>query len=194
MALSLLLSLCHAIANGSSECAALPGATCTCRYRPVWIRVVTLLSYVSLCGCSGFGTTRFYQDQLGYSRAVGDAEKSNTLLNTVRLRYGDTPVILQPTQVISGYQLQQNVTGGFEAFPAANPSTFLNGSASAQLQQSPTFTFQPLSGAQFAQSFINHCRRPTFYRLLWVAYRLMSCSGYVCNQSMDSAMQYRWRK
>ena len=154
MALSWLLSLCHAIANGSSECAALPGATCTCRYRPVWIRVVTLLSYVSLCGCSGFGTTRFYQDQLGYSRAVGDAEKSNTLLNTVRLRYGDTPVILQPTQVISGYQLQQNVTGGFEAFPAANPSTFLNGSASAQLQQSPTFTFQPLSGAQFAQSIV----------------------------------------
>jgi hypothetical protein len=44
------------------------------------------------------------------------------------------------------------VTGGFEAFPAANPSTFLSGTASAQLQQSPTF--QPLSGAQFAQSFI----------------------------------------
>jgi hypothetical protein len=85
---------------------------------------------------------------------VGDAEKSNTLLNAVRLRYGDTPVVLQPTQVISGYQLQRNVSGGFEVFPAANPSTFLNGSASAQLQQSPTFTFQPLSGAQFAQSFI----------------------------------------
>jgi hypothetical protein len=85
---------------------------------------------------------------------VGDAEKSNTLLNAVRLRYGDTPVILQPTQVISGYQLQRTVSGGFEVFPAANPSTFLNGSASAQLQQSPTFTFQPLSGAQFAQSFV----------------------------------------
>jgi hypothetical protein len=96
---------------------------------------------------------RFYEDQLGYSPAVGDAEKSNTLLNAVRLRYGDTPVVLQPTLVISGY-LQHNVTGGLEAFPAANPSTFLSGSASAQLQQSPTFTFQPLSGAQFAQSFV----------------------------------------
>ena len=74
------------------------------------MRVITLLSYVSLCGCSGFGTTRFYEDQLGYSRAVGDAEKSNTLLNAVRLRYGDTPVVLQPTQVISAYQLQRNVT------------------------------------------------------------------------------------
>jgi hypothetical protein len=126
----------------------------TRRYRLVWIRVITLLACVSQCGCSGFGTTRFYQDQLGYSRAVGDAEKSNTLLNVVRLRYGDTPVVLQPTQVISAYQLQQNVSGGFEVFPAANPSTFLNGSASAQVQQSPTFTFQPLSGAQYAGSFV----------------------------------------
>ena len=154
MALSLLLSLCRAIPNRSSECAESPDAMCRRRYRPIWMKVITLLSYVTLCGCSGFGTTRFYQDQLGYSRAVGDAEKSTTLLNAVRLRYGDTPVILQPTQVISGYQLQRNVSGGFEVFPAANPSTFLNGSAAAQLQQSPTFTFQPLSGAQFAQSFV----------------------------------------
>ncbi len=109
---------------------------------------------MSLCGCFGFGTTRLYEDQLGYSRALGDAEKSDTLLNVVRIRYADTPIILQATQVISGYQLQRNVTGGFEAFPAENPSNFLSGSASAQLQQSPTFTFQPLSGAQFAESFI----------------------------------------
>jgi hypothetical protein len=115
---------------------------------------VILLACMSLCGCFSLGTTRLYEDQLGYSRALGDAEKSDTLLNVVRIRYADTPVFLQATQVISGYQLQRSVTGGFEAFPAANPSTFLNGNASAQLQQSPTFTFQPLSGAQFAQSFI----------------------------------------
>jgi hypothetical protein len=123
-------------------------------YRSIQAKVITLLACASQCGCFGLGATRFYEDQLGYSRAVGDAEKSNTLLNAVRLRYGDTPVVLQPTQVISGYQLQRNVAGGFEAFPAANPSTFLSSSASAQLQQSPTFTFQPLSGAQFAQSFV----------------------------------------
>jgi hypothetical protein len=115
---------------------------------------ILLLGCWSLCGCLSFGSTRLYEDQLGYSRALGDAEKSDTLLNVVRLRYADSPIFLQATQVISGYQLQRNVTGGFEAFPAANPSTFFNGSTSAQLQQSPTFTFQPLSGAQFAQSFI----------------------------------------
>jgi hypothetical protein len=116
--------------------------------------IVRLLGCFSLCGCLSLGTTRFYEDQLGYSQSLGDAENSETLLNVVRLRYGDTPIALQATQVISGYQLQRNVSGGFEAFPAANPSTFLSGSASAQLQQTPTFTFQPVSGEQFAQSFI----------------------------------------
>jgi hypothetical protein len=114
---------------------------------------IVLLASMSLYGCFGLGTTRLYEDQLGYSRALGDAEKSDTLLNVVRIRYADTPIILQATQVISGYQLQRNVTGGFEVFPTQHPDTFLSGSASAQLQQSPTFTFQPLSGVQFAESF-----------------------------------------
>jgi hypothetical protein len=114
---------------------------------------IMLWACMGLGGCFSLGTTRLYEDQLGYSRALGDAEKSDTLLNVVRIRYADTPIILQATQVIAGYQLQRNVTGGFEVFPAGNPGTLLNGSASAQLQQSPTFTFQPLSGAQFAESF-----------------------------------------
>ena len=123
--------------------------------------VVMLLACVSLCGCFSLGNTRLYEDQLGYSRALGEAEKSEALLNVVRIRYADTPTFLQATQVISGYQLQRNVTGGFEAFPNASPNNilggvgnFLSGSASAQLQQSPTFTFQPVTGEQFAESFI----------------------------------------
>ncbi len=106
------------------------------------------------CGCLGLGASRFYEDQLGFSRALGEGEKSATLLNVVRIRYADSPTFLQPTQVISGYQLQRSVTGGFEVFPAANPSTFGSGGATAQLSESPTFTFQPLSGEQFARSFV----------------------------------------
>jgi hypothetical protein len=100
------------------------------------------------------GESRVYDDQLAYLRALGEGEKSSTLLNVVRIRYGDSPTFLEPTQVISGYQLQRNVTGGFEAFPSAGASTYLSGSVSAQLQESPTFTFQPLSGEQFARSYV----------------------------------------
>ncbi|MDB5361261.1 MAG: hypothetical protein JWO51_2558 [Rhodospirillales bacterium] len=116
---------------------------------------VLILGCGLLGGCLGLSPSRLDNDQLGYSQALGDADKRQTLLNVVRLRYGDSPTFLQATQVISAYQLQQNATGGFELLPAASAGTFLTGGATAQLQQSPTFTFQPLTGEQFAQSFIH---------------------------------------
>ena len=115
---------------------------------------VILLLCAALGGCFRLGSDRLNEDQLGYSRALSAAEKRQTLLNVVRLRYGDTPTFLDATQVISGYQLQRSVTGGFEVFPNAPLSTYLTGTGAAQLQESPTFTFQPVTGDRFAQGFL----------------------------------------
>jgi hypothetical protein len=54
---------------------------------------IIVLACMSLSGCFSLGNTRLYEDRLGYSRALGDAEKSDTLLNVVRLRYADTPIV-----------------------------------------------------------------------------------------------------
>ena len=116
--------------------------------------IVILLLCAALGGCFRLGPDRLNEDQLGYSRALSAAEKRQTLLNVVRLRYGDAPTFLDATQVIAGYQLQRSVTGGFEVFPNAPISTFLTGTGSAQLQESPTFTFQPVTGDRFAQGFL----------------------------------------
>ena len=75
------------------------------------------MSGLALCGCLNFGAQQLDQDQLGYSRALLDSDKNQILLNIIRLRYADTPTFLDVTQIISGYQLQRNVTGGFEVFP-----------------------------------------------------------------------------
>jgi hypothetical protein len=109
-----------------------------------------------LCGCFHLGPDRLEQDEIGYSQALGDAQNQQTLLNVVRLRYADTPSFLQTTQIISSYQLQQSITGGLESFPGAatNAGNYLTAGASAQYQQSPTFTLQPIIGEQFAESFI----------------------------------------
>ena len=56
--------------------------------------------------------------------------------------------------MISGYQLQRSLTGGFEVFPNAAASTFLNGGGAVQLQETPTFTFQPETGEEFTASII----------------------------------------
>ncbi len=116
----------------------------------------TILICLPLCGCFHLGPDRLAQDEIGYSQALGDAQNQQTLLNVIRLRYADTPSFLQTTQIISSYQLQQSVTGGLQTFPGAstNAGNFLTAGASAQYQQSPTFTLQPIIGEQFAESFV----------------------------------------
>jgi hypothetical protein len=109
---------------------------------------------ILLGGCFRFGPINLNMDQIDYSRAVAEGERAQTLLNIIRIRYGDTPTFVNATQVISGYQLQRNVNGTFEVFPHAAASTFLGGGGSVQLQESPTFTFQPVGGEAFAQSFL----------------------------------------
>jgi hypothetical protein len=117
-------------------------------------RALIVLLCILLGGCFHFGAINLNFDQIDYSRAVAEGERAQTLLNIVRLRYGDTPTFVNATQIISGYQLQRNVNGTFEVFPHAAPSTFLGGGGSVQLQESPTFTFQPVDGQAFAQSFL----------------------------------------
>lgn len=103
-----------------------------------------------LQGCYEIGPTRLDRDQSDYSRALTSSAKQQTLLNVVRLRYADTPGFLDTTQLISGYQLQRNISVGIGNYSATRPY----GGAGMQVQESPTFTFQPVTGDAYAQSFL----------------------------------------
>jgi hypothetical protein len=107
-----------------------------------------------LCGCANFGSSKLESDQVDYTRALTEGQKRQTLLNIVQLRYADAPVFVNTTQVISAYQLQHSATAGFDVFPGASAATFLSGAGSVQLQQTPTFTFQPVTGQAFARSYL----------------------------------------
>ncbi|CAP54497.1 hypothetical protein [Gluconacetobacter diazotrophicus] len=104
-----------------------------------------------LAGCYEIGPTRLDRDQSDYSRALTSSGKQQTLLNVVRLRYADTPGFLDTTQLISGYQLQRNISAGIGTYSLASRPY---GGVGAQLQESPTFTFQPVTGDAYAQSVL----------------------------------------
>lgn len=95
--------------------------------------LAALVLALPLAGCLGLGPTKLSEDQIGYSRTLTTAQNRSTLLNIVRLRYGDTPTFLDATQIISGYQLQKSVTGGFELLSRLNPSSYINGGGTIQL-------------------------------------------------------------
>lgn len=112
-----------------------------------------LLPCLALAGCMSIGPGKLTHDQLNYSRALGETQKHEMLLNIVRIRYADPPTFLDTTQVISGYQLNQSINGGFYAHPDTVGS-YLFGTGTATMQESPTFTYQPETGQQYAENVI----------------------------------------
>ena len=131
---------------------------------PVWhltmpvyrqlLPAVLAFSLLSLSGCGPIGPSRLQNDQLEYSRALGDVQKHEMLLNIVRLRYADPPTFLDTTQVIAGYSVSKSVSGGFYAYPATAVGNYLFGTGSVSIGESPTFTYQPVTGQQYAENII----------------------------------------
>lgn len=112
---------------------------------------VLVAAAIALSGCAGFGPARLSGDQLQYARAISDAQKRQTLLNIVRLRYGDTPVFLAVNQVISSYTLERQGELGINVYPNERPGNYATGLAGVTFSDHPTVTFAPIAGEQLAR-------------------------------------------
>lgn len=119
--------------------------------RRLALRILSFSFLPFLTGCYSLGNYRLGKDQDQYSTSIIESNKKQTLMNLIRLRYADTPGLLDTTQLISGYQLQRSAFVGVasDTFPIRP-----NGGLAAQLQESPTFTFQPVTGDAYAHSFL----------------------------------------
>lgn len=118
-----------------------------------FLPVLALLS-VGLLGCAGIGPTRLGPDQLQYAQVILDAQKRQTLLNIVRLRYGEAPTFLSVNQVISGYTLEQEAELGLNIFPNVSPGNHATALGTVTFSDHPTITFSPLSGEELARTAI----------------------------------------
>jgi hypothetical protein len=118
----------------------------------VWAAWSFLLA-IFLGGCASYGPQALDRDRLDYGAAVAETVKQQSLLNIVRLRYGDIPAFVSIEQLVSSYQLQGN--GNVSVIP--NPITGLNfpsWTAGATFTDRPTMTFSPVTGEVFESSFV----------------------------------------
>jgi hypothetical protein len=109
---------------------------------------------LAVAACSSIGPITVSRDRIDYATSIGNSWKEQTLLNIVKLRYGDMPIFLEVAQVIAGYQLQGTVGGSFTGgnFNAAviGPFTALgNATAGGTYTDRPTVVYQPLTGVDF---------------------------------------------
>jgi len=118
--------------------------------------VACLLVTLVLSACASIGPKAVPRDRIDYAGAIGDSWKQQTLLNIVKLRYGDMPVFLDVNQVIAGYEFNSSATAGFNASSTSyqNPApSFLTLGGSVLLQGTyrdlPTVIYTPTTGTDF---------------------------------------------
>jgi hypothetical protein len=94
-------------------------------------------------------------DRSGYSSAIGDSWKRQTLLNIVKLRYVDPPIFVDVGQIVAGYSLQTGVSaGGTLSTERAIQGNYLSASGQAIYTDRPTITYVPLTGNKFIRGLM----------------------------------------
>jgi hypothetical protein len=132
------------------------------RARPRHLAVVSVALAILASGCTSVGPALLPRDRFDYSSAVADSWKRQTLLNVVKLRYLDSPIFLDVSQIVSGYQLQTTVSAGGTASlePSSVPTigSFLNFGAQGSFTDRPTITYVPLTGDQYIRGIVTPLR------------------------------------
>jgi hypothetical protein len=111
--------------------------------------ILSVWAMVLLSGCAGFGPLTVSRDRFDYTAAISDSWKNQMLFNMVKLRYGDAPVFLDVSSVISQYQIAGaiNLNATTNQQPWSSSQTM--GVAGTYVDR-PTITYTPLMGDKFA--------------------------------------------
>jgi hypothetical protein len=118
-----------------------------------WKKIFLLVGILIVSGCAGIGPSTVSRDRYDYTAAISDSWKRQMLFNLVKLRYGDAPVFLDVSSVISQYQIAGTINLGATIYN--NPwSTSETLGATGQYVDRPTITLTPIIGDKFARSLM----------------------------------------
>jgi hypothetical protein len=109
----------------------------------------TLLSLA----CAHVPPSNVTRDRFDYAEAVAQSWKRQTLMNVVHLRYADAPVFLDVTSLINTYTRVNNVNAS-AGLHGDSDDNVLSAGASAGWSNSPTVTYQPVTGDKFAKQLL----------------------------------------
>jgi hypothetical protein len=146
---------------------------------------VLLLILLGASGCASFGPISVDRDRFDYIQAIATSWKQQTLINIVKLRYSDTPVFLDVSQVIGSYQLQAGVSvGGGVNFGGPPLPNTLSLSAAGTYTDRPTVVYSPLTGAHFLKVLMTPIPPPALFPLIesgWPADLLLQIGAQTVN-------------
>jgi hypothetical protein len=133
-----------------------------------WALAVALLT---VAGCGSIGADSVTRDRTDYNDAVAKSWKEQTLANIVKLRYGDTPVFLDVSSLISQYQLEGVVNAAGTMYTGSPPtSNSVTLGAAGRYIDRPTVTYTPVQGEKFTRSLLRPIPPPALFQLVQAGY------------------------
>ena len=131
-----------------------------------WILWVAVLFSI---GCASIGPETVTRDRFDYTAAISESWKHQMLLNMIKMRYGDAPVFMDVSSVISQYQISGtlNVGAGMTNPPWSSSQSL---GATGHYIDRPTITYSPILGDKFARSLMSPIPPPAILSLLQAGY------------------------
>ncbi len=140
--------------------------------------LLTLLAAL-LAACAGrVGPRAVPVDNFRYNQAIARSWEEQLLLNLVRLRYRDTPLFLEIGTVVSTIEAgaSASLSGGWSW--GGGKRSNLGGALGGSYIESPTVTYSPLQGEEFASRLLSPIPPLTLMLLSqsgWSISRLLTC-------------------
>jgi len=124
-----------------------------------------LVAFAVVSGCTSVPPDRITVDRMDYGQVIVESWKRQTLLNVVRMRYGDAPVFLDVASVINSYSVGGRANATASLPSGIDPNVF-GLLAEGTWSNTPTVTYQPLLGDRFTRSMLHPIPPAAMFQML----------------------------
>ena len=107
-----------------------------------------------VCGCAQLGPDLVKAGRNDYNVVLRQTEDEETLLNLVRVRYGDRPMFLDVASVSTSFTWTQGASADGTVTPGGSKPAEVGIQGNLEYSERPTITYTPLGGADFVKSVL----------------------------------------
>src|SRR5215472_13721342 len=129
--------------------------------------LIAVLS-ISTSGCLHVGPKTIRSDRFDYAGAISASWKAQMLLNLVKIRYADQPIFMDVAQVVASYTAE--ATAGITTPPESG--YFPVGTLGGRWAESPTITYNPVSGEKFTRDILAPVSPVSIFQLVQAGWPL----------------------
>jgi hypothetical protein len=137
------------------------------------VRLAATLMSCAMAACSSIGPVTVARDRVDYITAVAESWKDQTLLNIVRMRYGDAPGFVDVSSIIGAYAVQGQLAAGAAIssnLTSTAPWNLVTLGGNATYLDRPTITYTPIMGDKFAKSLLRPIPPAAIFELIQAGY------------------------